>query len=433
MNHVFHYIQRFLGKLSISLSIDKRILPVILLGFINFLNFSILIPVIPFLVKEYNINEVVYGVLLSLYPIAQILFVQFFAKLSDKFGRKPILFFTQLGTLISWVLFCIAYFVPNIPFLWVPLPIWIIGFSRIADGITGANMLVANAYIADITTKKDRVHTFAQIEAAVAIGSLVGPLAGSITVALPSSYLGTGLFAMIVSIIGLFAIQYFVVESIREKEHSVHINYFESLNFFNKIWKYRKNKNITNTYIYRFIFQFIFNAFVVVIFPFLISTYNIERSSYQMTLILILFGVTLVVNQLFLVPKTIALFGSTKIFFIGQLLMLGALISFSFSTNIAFLIAVFLLLMFGVSINLTLFKPFLTTNVKPNNLAEVIAIEEQIMTFTAAIAPIIATAVYIAMGSMTFFFFALLAMLGFALTYLINDEIYVHEGEDGGE
>ena len=82
---------------------QPRFIPAFLLTFVNVLGFSLLIPVLPFVVEQYGSSETVYGLLLSLYSLCQFLAAPWLGRLSDSYGRKPILMISQAGTLLSWL------------------------------------------------------------------------------------------------------------------------------------------------------------------------------------------------------------------------------------------------------------------------------------------------------------------------------------------
>ena len=103
-----------------------------MLMFVNTLGFTLLLPVLPFVIREYGQSDAVYGLLLSLYAIFVFVGSPILGNLSDKYGRKPILIISQAGTLASWVVFGLAWFMDGSTW-----PILIIAFSRITDGITG--------------------------------------------------------------------------------------------------------------------------------------------------------------------------------------------------------------------------------------------------------------------------------------------------------
>ena len=92
----------------------KKLLPAYLLVLVNILGFSLMLPVLPFIVEDYGAPKYVYGFLLSSYSLFQFLAAPYLGKLSDFKGRKPVLLISQAGTFLCWVVYVIAYFTPQI-------------------------------------------------------------------------------------------------------------------------------------------------------------------------------------------------------------------------------------------------------------------------------------------------------------------------------
>ena len=113
--------------------------------FIDLLGFGILIPILPsFAVKELGVDETAIGVAIALYSFVQFLFNPILGKISDKRGRKPIIIFCLLMNAIGYVIFAFTH-------SYIMLLI-----SRIVAGIGGSSIAVAQAYIADVTTREMR-------------------------------------------------------------------------------------------------------------------------------------------------------------------------------------------------------------------------------------------------------------------------------------
>lgn len=137
--------------------------------FIDLMGFGILIPILPtFASKDLNISDFGIGVIVAIYSLIQFLFNPVFGKISDRIGRRPVILVTQLVTVASYLIFSFAD-----SFL-------ILFLSRLLAGFGGSNIGVAQAYIADITSKEERVKGMGLIGAAFGLGFVFGPLIGAI-------------------------------------------------------------------------------------------------------------------------------------------------------------------------------------------------------------------------------------------------------------
>ncbi|MGF1521887.1 MAG: MFS transporter [Leptolyngbyaceae cyanobacterium] len=134
--------------------------------FLDLLGLGILLPVIPFLVAQFDQAALTVGLLALSYAAAQFAAAPVLGKLSDRYGRRPILLISVLGTGLSNVLFGLA------------TTLWLLFVARLLDGITGGNISVARAYIADVSTDQNRARNFGLIGAAFGVGLVVGPAVG---------------------------------------------------------------------------------------------------------------------------------------------------------------------------------------------------------------------------------------------------------------
>ena len=138
--------------------------------FIDLVGFGIVIPVLPFYAEgtRFNASPRTVGLLFASYSVMQLIFSPILGRLSDKYGRRPVLLISIIGTGIG---FLILGFANTLLMLFV---------GRILDGITGGNISTAQAYIADITTKEDRASGMGLIGAAFGLGFVFGPAIGGI-------------------------------------------------------------------------------------------------------------------------------------------------------------------------------------------------------------------------------------------------------------
>ncbi len=172
-------------------SIKKQIplYPLLLINFIGTLGFSIVLPFLIFLVIDFKGNAIIYGILAAIYPAFQLIGAPILGRWSDIYGRKKVLLISHGGTLMGWIFFLFALFLPIdnlfsitsplIGTIVITLPLFVLFLARSIDGITGGNISVANAYLADISTDENRSKNFGKMVISSNLGFIVGPaLAG---------------------------------------------------------------------------------------------------------------------------------------------------------------------------------------------------------------------------------------------------------------
>ncbi len=137
--------------------------------FIDLMGFGLLIPILPtFASIELGISDFEIGIIVAIYSFMQFIFNPMFGKLSDKYGRRPLILTTLLLTATSYIIFSFS------------TNFWILALSRVIGGFGGSNIGVAQAYIADITTKEERSKGMGLIGAAFGLGFVFGPVVGAL-------------------------------------------------------------------------------------------------------------------------------------------------------------------------------------------------------------------------------------------------------------
>lgn len=199
------------------------IAPLLAVTFVGTLGFSIVTPFLVVLVTQWGGNAVVYGVLAATYSFFQLFGAPLLGKMSDRIGRRRVLLLSQLGTLISWMIFLIAFALPDselrhVSSAWLgdfalTLPLIVLFIARAADGLTGGNVSVSNAYLADITTEYDRSKDFGRMAVASNVGFVIGPaLAGLLGATILGEVLPV-LAALVISAVALALIQFGLVDT----------------------------------------------------------------------------------------------------------------------------------------------------------------------------------------------------------------------------
>ncbi len=146
---------------------SRPLLVIFLTVFVNLVGFGIIIPLLPFYAETFGASPVVIGLLFAAFSLAQLIAAPVLGVLSDRFGRRPVLIFSLIGTAVSFVMLAMAQ---SLVMLFA---------ARVIDGLSGGNITIARAYIADVTEPDERAKAFGFLGAAFGLGFIVGPgLAG---------------------------------------------------------------------------------------------------------------------------------------------------------------------------------------------------------------------------------------------------------------
>jgi DHA1 family tetracycline resistance protein-like MFS transporter len=163
--------------------------PLLVINFVSSLGYSIVIPFLVFMVIQFGGNAFVYGIIGAVYSAFQLIGAPLLGKWSDIQGRKKILLYSAIGNVVGWGIFLIAFQVPLVEIfnlnlgaygaLVITLPLLVLFLGRAVEGLSGGNISVANAYVADITTDNERKKSYGKMAVSQNLGFVIGPaLAG---------------------------------------------------------------------------------------------------------------------------------------------------------------------------------------------------------------------------------------------------------------
>jgi DHA1 family tetracycline resistance protein-like MFS transporter len=164
----------------------RRIFPILLIIFTNILGAGVIIPILPLYAEGQFQGSILQITLLNTaFFGAQFIAAPWLGRLSDRYGRRPLLMISQAGTVVAFLLFIVAGPIGRwIDMLGVALPISggmiMLYVARILDGVTGGNITIAQAYISDITTQKQRAQGLGLLQAAFGSGFVFGPAFGGV-------------------------------------------------------------------------------------------------------------------------------------------------------------------------------------------------------------------------------------------------------------
>jgi DHA1 family tetracycline resistance protein-like MFS transporter len=279
------------------------IFSIIFTVFIDMLGVGVLIPVIPmlFLVPEsteyllpigtsLNSGFVLFGLLLCIFPLMQFISAPILGQLSDRFGRKPILVIALLGTCLGYILFAVGVFTKNIPLIFA---------SRALDGITGGNISVAQAAIADSTEPKDRAKTFGLIGAAFGLGFIIGPFVGGI---LSDSHVVFWfnsaipfIFTSVLAFINVLLVIFRFTETNKHKAVDLKLNIFDSIR---RVIVAFRDKKLSPLFFTNFLYVSGFTFFTGFFGAFLIKKFGFGQSEIGNYFAYI--GIWIVITQAFI-------------------------------------------------------------------------------------------------------------------------------------
>jgi DHA1 family tetracycline resistance protein-like MFS transporter len=190
-------------------NLDRRLVTILLIVFVQMVGASLIIPIVPLFAKnEFGMSPTMITLLISSFYAAQFIGGPILGRWSDKIGRVPVLVVSQIGTVLSFIMFGMAG------------AVWVLFASRLLDGLTGGNIVVAQAYVTDITPREKRAQALGLVFAAFGVAFFVGPAIGGLLVGLGPRvpyFIAAGA-AFIVVLLTVFTLD----ESMTAQERSEH-------------------------------------------------------------------------------------------------------------------------------------------------------------------------------------------------------------------
>lgn len=273
---------------------DKKTIVLLLVVFIDLVGFGIVIPILPLLITHIGGGALLVGIVISIFSLFQFLFSPILGRLSDKYGRKPVLIVTAFINALS-------YFI-----IFISQSFWLIVLARIIGGIGSANISVAQAYIADTSEKHERTKKMALIGAAFGLGFIVGPLLGGVV----SSQFGVRyafLIPAVLSAVNTVLIFLILPESNKLLQKHIKIEFF-NLKVTREILR-PKNMSFL---LFLFFFVNLALALIIGVFPLysqVMYNWGEAQNGYYFGLI----GVGSFITQAFLVRQLLKKFDETQI------------------------------------------------------------------------------------------------------------------------
>lgn len=366
---------------------NKSLMTIFLIVFIDLLGFGIILPLLPYIAEKYQATPLQIGILSATYSLFQLVSAPILGRLSDRYGRKKLLIISQLGSSVGYLILGLA---GNLPLLFL---------SRIIDGITGGNISIAQAYIADVTTKENRARGMGLIGAAFGLGFIFGPAIGGALSKI--SYSAPAYFATVVSLITVFATMFFLKETINENKASQSPRTKFTWSEFKRVLTlYPIGLLITVFFLLNTAFSIMQGNFAL----WTQKTYNFDPS--QNGWLFTYVGIVAVLIQMQILPRVIKRFHENKILLASLLFMFLGLVLIPLSKQPSFLYVALFFIPLGNGLANPTIQALASENVPKEEYGETLGILQSAGSMGRIFGPIIGGEIFQSLGKDTAFYFA---------------------------
>ena len=331
------------------------------------IGFGLIIPVLPQIAHQFQTNGLMLGMLLATYSAAQFFAGPILGGLSDKYGRRPVLILSKLGTVISYLILAKAG------------SFWMIFLSRLIDGTTGGNISVARAYVADITTPENRSKGMALIGIAFGVGFVVGPGLGGLLYqsgshAIPALVAGgLSLLALIGTIIWLDE------PSKKSSLPSQNLAIFQWVKHIN-------TSTIKWILILQLVYMIIFSGFETTFALYNLNEFGFDKT--QNSLMFFVIGLFGLVIQGGLARRTVT--NTKRVVGIGVLVVAFSYVCLSLVTTVQTLILALGIMALGIGLVMIYLPTLLSHETTANHVGAVMGIYESMGSLARVLGPLIA-------------------------------------------
>lgn len=372
--------------------------------FLTGLGFTIISPVVPFMVAPFaNAHDqaLIVTSLMAIYALCTFFAAPALGSLSDRFGRKPILLISLAGSALGYLIFGLAG------------SLWMLFLGRIIDGLTGGNIVILFAYFADITDEENRTKVFGWTAAAVGVGTISGPTVGGLL-----AHFGNSVpfyFGALISIANLLYGAFVMNESLPETHRTRNFS-LKQLNPFTQLFQLLRMKNL-NRLLFAGILLWLPNGALQAI----ISQFSLDSFAWTPVLIglaISIMGLMDILTQIFIMPRLLKLANEDKLIRLALVCEIIAYLLFAlsaFSKMWAFFILAMFIFAFGDSIFGTAFNGKLSKSATSSEQGKLQGGSQALQALARVIGPLIGGQIYISLGhfapALMGFIFLIIALL----------------------
>lgn len=383
--------------------------------FMDMIGFGFIIPLIPDYITRFGGAPALAGLLAAVYALGQFFAAPIVGRLSDKYGRKPLLLFSIGGTFLSLLL------------LGFSRSLILVFVARLLDGLTGGNITVAQSYIVDITDEKNRARGLGLIGMAFGLGFILGPLFGGLL-----SVYGLAVPAFVaagIAFLNLLLITFKLPESLSlERKEQALLRPRKALNL--KVLMAILRRQGTGTVL----LMTLLYSFAFILFESMFAIFVADRlglDSRSRGLLLAYVGLLVALVQGGLVGILVKKFDERKLAAVSVIISALAMLLYSFSTTVVYLMIMLFPLSIASGITSTLLRTLLTKSVPHEEAGGTLGLSSSAESLNRVLAPMVGSFLFAILGSWSPSVLAsiLLALTGFiAWKKLIQEDCLAKDG-----
>jgi len=386
---------------------NKRLFSIILVVFIDLLGFSLILPLLPYYAETFSANQTTTGILIASYAVMQLIGAPILGRLSDRFGRRPVLLLSVFGTFLGFLLLGFAN------------ALWMLFASRILDGLTGGNLSVAQAYISDVTDEKSRSKGLGMIGAAFGLGFIIGPVTGGLLS--QWGYAVPAFAAAAISFINLILIYAWLPESLTEEKRAQMTEKRPAITFNALVVAFQRPFT-GSILITRFFFGLAFAIFQTIFSLYALAKFNLTARDTGFVLTYV--GVLSVIVQGFLVGRLTSRYREDLLITVSVVLMGISLLGWALAPSLLWLYIIMTPTALSGGLLNTLLSSTLTKAVAPQEIGGILGLSAAVESSTRIIAPLLGGVLLQQIGTWAPGAFGSVVMVGVSIFVFIT--IYNH-------
>jgi DHA1 family tetracycline resistance protein-like MFS transporter len=361
----------------------KPLILILLYVFVDVLGFSLILPLLPFYASTFDASPSLVGLLLAANAVTQLIGAPLIGRLSDRYGRRPMLLVSIAGTALSFTLLGLAN------------SLWMLFLSRLLDGLLGGNISLAQAYITDVTDEGERAKGLGLVGAAFGIGFIFGPVLGGV-LSTGDNFARPALIAAALSLVNLVGVLLFLPESLPPEERSRRAQSPATAPSARALWQALHRPCVGPLLVHRLFYGLAFTAFQTLFSLFVQRRlgFTAQTTSYLFTYVGVLIALVQGVGVGLLTER----FSDKRLLFASTVALAGSLLAYAFTPNLWVLLVVVAAVAASSGVLVPVAGSALSKSVSPDEVGGTLGLGAALDGLNRIVAPIAGGALIDALG-----------------------------------